>query len=425
MDKISAKVVIRTDIRSSLTPSFAFPDLRILYPEVVVAGLTALYEEYNRAFGPLVEANREWQTDYRYSLQNGVPVNWAVQIDMVGLDDEFLQKVTDMSVEEVREIFRRQIFEIENSLALYHLLDRICDRGGERSFYSRGIRTLLDSLRERFGKPIALLAVTHEKYIAMLATEFGRVKGEPLPDTEVFELSGFDKFFGPEEFREHVMANGGDCQYLLYVRASDPVEKLKRPDTPVEHPLLGDTEMRRIIKQFAITFNVDDPTWLVGDPRRINDTKWYMPRLGMAFPVMEETDLYSTGFRAYLEYFGVNPVDVETGRQTLRFKPAQGTYGCYGHLRGPVTSSKLQRELRVELRRRGPYLVQPEHCAPTALNVVDGVEYAYIDRVFFGMLRFPKFLGGFREFLPADSQEAKMGRLHGNRHTVFAEIAPA
>lgn len=425
MDEINAEVVTRTDIRSSLTPSFALPDLRILYPESVVKGLMTLYEKYNRAFSPLVEANREWGKDYRYCLWEGIYINWAVQIDMVGLDEQFLRRATDMSAEECSEIFRRQIFEIENSLALYHLLDRICDRDGARSFYSRRIRALLDSLRERFGKPIALLAVTHEKHEAMRATEFGKIDGESLSDAEVLELSGFDKFFGPEEFREHVTANGADCRYLLYVRASDPVEKLKRPDTPVEHPLLGNSEMRRIIKQFAITFNVDDPAWLVGDSRRINDTKWYMPRLGMAFPIMEEADLCSEGFAMYLHSAGIDPESVMKGQRVLRAKPAQGTYGCYGHERGSMTKKDFLRGVRHGIRQRGPYLVQPEHYAPAVLNTVEEREYVYIDRVFFGMLNSPQFLGGFREFLPADSQEAKRGRLHGNRETVFAEIAPA
>ena len=425
MDEISAEVVVRTDIRSSLIPSFAFPGLRILYPEVVVMALVALYEEYNRAFGPLVEANCEWGTDYQYCLGSEGPVNFAVQIDMIGLDDEFLQKAANMPVEEICEIFRRQIFEIENSLALYHLLDRICDRDGKRSFYSRRTRAMLESLRGRFSKPIALLAVTHQKHVAMRATEFGKMEGEPLSDAEVFELSGFNKLFGPEEFREHVTTNGGVPQYLLYVRASDPVEKLKRPDIRVEHPLLEDPEMRRIIKQFAITLNVDNPAWPIGDLRRINDTKEYMPPMGMAFKIVGEAGLYSAEFAKYLRSVGVDPESVAKGQRALRAKPAQGTYGCYGHERGPITEGEFRRRVRYGIRQRGSYLVQPEHCAPVVLNTWDGREYAYIDRVFFGMLDSPQFLGGFREFLPADSQEAKAGRLHGNRDTIFAEIAPA
>jgi len=426
MNQINARVVTRTDIQSSLAPSFAFPDIRILYPEVIVKALAALYEEYNKAFNQLVKKNLEWKTDYCYSLQNGISVNWIVQIDMVGLDSEFLRKTADMPTENVRELFRQQIFEIENSLALYHLLDRICDhRNGKRSFYSKGIRAMLNSLRERFGKPIALLAVTRQKYEAMLATEFGKTDGETLSDAEVFDLSGFDKFFSPEEFREYTTANSRDSRYLLYVRASDPIEKLKRPDTSVEHPLLEDPEMRRIIKRFAITFNVDDPIWPIGDPRRINDTKQYLPPLGMAFEVVDEAELYSAEFEKYLRSTGIAHDSIDNSQQVLRAKPAQGTYGCYGHERGLATEGSFRRKVRYGIRQRGPYLIQPEHPAPTVLNKADGREYAYIDRVFFGMLHSPQFLGGFREFLPADSQEAKAGRLHGNRDTIFAEIAPA
>lgn len=407
MDKMHAQIVTRSDIQSSLTPSYQFKGIRVKYPTAVVAALIALYEEYNRAFAPLVAANREWGADYHYSLGTDAPINWIVQIDMLGLTNQFLEAAALSNEVSVRDVLRSQIFEIENSWALYQLLGRVCDRDGEPSFYARRTRALQDSIRRRFGKPIALLAVTEQKYGAMRATEFGKSEGEPLPDAEVQELSGFDVFFGPEEFRRQLRSDHGHCRYLLYVRASDPVEKLKNPGVVVKHPLLGDAAMRQVIKCNSITFNVDDPAWAIGDPRRINDTKRYMPLMRMAHEIADEEGLGSLPF---------HPARV------LRAKPVQGTYGCYGHVTGTVADAKFRKGIRRGTRDRGPYLVQPEHEAPTFLNTFDVREYAYIDRVFIGMMDGPEWLGGFRECLPSDSEEAKAGRLHGNKETVFAEI---
>ena len=331
-----------------------------------------------------------------------------------------------MTTSECVDLLRHQIFEIENSLALYQLLERVCDREGERSFYTKSMRTLLDSIRNKFDMPIALLAVTDEKYEAIRATEFGKLtQAETLADVEIRALSGFDTLFSPRSFLAHLDMYRGECRYLLYVRASDPVEKLKRPTTTVvDHPLLGNPKIRRVIKEHSITLNIDDPTWPIGDPRRINVSKWYLPKLGMAFPAHEETDINSDSFATFLSRSIPRPDSVSPQELMLRAKPAQGTYGCYGHERGMVGNTFL-RKLRKGISRRGPYLIQPEHPAPTVLNLADGVEYAYIDRVFLGIGDSPRFLGGFREFLPADSAETKRGRLHGNKNTVFAAINPA
>lgn len=439
-------IAVRDSIQSSIGPFYAFMEHRIVYPESVVQALGDLYKEYNHAFLPLVRANREWETDYRFCLSEGSPVNYGVQIDMVGLSRDLLNQFASMDKDAVREALRRRIFEIENSLAMYQLLENLFAREGEVSFFKQGFRRALNGIRERFGRPIALLAVTKEKYQAMKESEFGKLNGSVVTDAEVQALCGFDRFFGPEEFESYMWGNGGRCEYLLYARTSDPIEKLKNPDILVDHPILSEPSLRRVIKEHSLTFNIDDPDMEIAS--RINDTKGYMAPMGLAHLIHTEEELYSPEFRAhlsqggrYLEFsleasrlsesfceflreFGVHPGSVEEGEKALRFKPAKGTFGCYGHLSGSLFDRKLRGELRRNLvRRPGGYVVQPEMEIPRMINEAHGNEYAYIDRNFMAMVdNTPTFIGGFRSFLPTDCIEVRKGRNHGNRNTVWAEI---
>ncbi len=424
---ILGRILERTDIHSSLGPFQIFPDCQVRYPSVVIGALGSLYTEYGRAFGSLVEANREWETDYQYCAVGDGVVNWAVQIDMLGLTQGFLKEVAGLSEEVVREVLRRGIFEIENSLAMYQLLERSFPKDGRDSFFKTRFRAALDSLREYFGRPIALLAVTNEKYAAMASSEFGISCLSPsVPEAVVRDLSGFDRLFGPEEFRHHVVSRGGECEYLLYVRASDPVSKLKDPGLRVRHPLLDDPDMRRVIKANSVTLNIDDPDWSVGDPRRINDTKEYMPPVGLGLRISSEADLFSREFLAYLETHRIDPAAVASGRTLLRCKPVYGAYGCYGHVVGSFSDDHFWHELRREINQRGPYIVQPEHLSRVVTNTSGGGQFVYIDRLFFATVEgHPQFLGGFRNFMPVNSIEAQRRRIHGNKEAVFAEIVPA
>jgi len=413
--RLLGDIVERRDIKSSLGPFRILPEYRTTYPNIVVEALRDLYNKYNRAFAPLVEKNREWETDYQYCSIEGAPVNWIVQIDMVGLDDDFLRRAKEMSVEEVREILRRQIFEIENSIAVYSLLEGFFSRDGQSSYFKTRFRAVLDYLRRRFGRPIALLAVTDEKYHAMKASEFGKRWDEQLNDEEVFALSGFDRFFGPSEFRQHVEENGGMCQYLLYARTSDPVRKMQYPKSLVRHPLLGESEIRRLIKENVLTFNVDAPDMEYA--RRINDTKEYMPPIGMAFQIATMEDLRSPACEDFLRAQGFD----KPKAALLRCKPAKGTYGCYGHV------ARIMRDgsnaLARGLEQWGDYVVQPEMTTPIVINETDGGAYTFIDRNFFGMVNgHSEFLGGIRNLMPAASVEASKGRIHGNTSAVYAEI---
>lgn len=441
---ILGPLIESTNIHSSLRPFFIAPDYKVPYPRVVIDALCELYLEYNKVFDPILQVNREWKTDYQYArAADGSSFNFAVQIDMTGLDKAFLKDASAMSVDEVQKLLRRNIFEIENSVAMYHIFGNLFEVN-DWSIFKSGWRAALKDLRNRYLKPIALLACTHQKFEEIRAVEFGKTPSENLSNAEVQELSGFDCFFGPNEFRAHLDSNNGECGFLLYVRSSDPISKLKRPEERIKQPLLGDPETRRIIKMNSITLNIDDPGWLTGDPRCINDTKAYMIPMGMAFSILDETDVYSPEFATHLKRrgsyadfsgrsrisptfaanlksLGLDPDDVASGRRTLRFKPMKGAYGCYGHVNGQLSDADVRRALRKNLRTRGPYIVQQEIRTPSVIDTEQ--EYAYMDRIFLSLTGGRSHsIGGFRLLMPLDSSEVKSGRNHGSQHTIWVEI---
>ncbi len=417
------EIVDRWDIESSLSPFHTLPEYRTEYPETVKTALGELFKEYNNAFVPLVEANQEWETDYQYTRYgiNGDPINRWVQIDMVGLPQRFLDEAYRMNSNTVREALRHRIFEIENSLAMYQLLERIHSREGEPSLFDRVFRSSLQSLKEQYGKPIALLALTDQKYNSMKAAEFGKSEDEPITDEEVRHLSGFDKFFGPNDFLEHLEENEGECKYLLFVRASDPVEKLRKPQIKITNPLLEDESIRRVIKANAITFNIDKPDESTTSMTRINDTKAYLPTMGMAYKAETFEDIVSEiiirdndpaiiklnpKLQEFLLSYGIDRELIDSGDISLRAKPMLASYGCYGHVLFDPHDKETRGDLRKGLRERGPYVIQPEMITPIIINESTGQKYTYIDRVFYATNgKAVTFMGGFRSLMPLNTIE--------------------
>lgn len=422
-------VIESKDIKSSLSPFSFLPKYKTPYPKVVIQALGNLFAEYNEAFRSLVAANREWETDYQYCiLADGTPVNSFVQIDMVGLPAGYLAVAAGLSEEEIREALRGRIFEIENSIAMYQYLENLFSNRTQDALFKRQFLAALDRIRQKNSRSIALLAVTGQKYQAMKEIEFGKMNGEELSDGEVKALSGFDKFFGPEEFQSYLVGNSGQCDYLLYVRSSDPVAKMKNPAMVVEDDILRDDNLRKIIKANALTFNIDNPRLPMGDRRRINDTKEYMEQIGMAYTAFYGVDLISggrlsAGFETFIKAQEIDPRQVEAGKVTLRAKPMKGTYGGYGHIRGRLTDANFRRELRRNLRSRGAYVFQPEMQNPTITNEKDGQTFVYIDRNFFSTDgENYEFMGGERTLMPVGTREAENNRIHGNSSSVYAEI---
>jgi hypothetical protein len=403
-------------IQSSLPP-FRKTHLQTTYPQSVVQALQQLVVEYNDVL-QVPRGGREWRTDYQYCE----PAAFAVQIDMVGLPNTLLEYLATMPVEEVRETLRQVIFEIDSSVAMYQLLERIFAQPRQDSNFKRGWRMALENLRSRYRKPIALLAVTDEKYDSMLETEFGMNRSNPPTASMVRAMTGFDAFFGPEEFHRLVKDNGGDCPYLLFVRASEPVSKLRKPGQVIDHPLLGDSEMRRAIRANTVTLNVDTPgsspeTW-------VNDTKAYMPGMGLGYLIRDPEDLNSRQLDAFFWGRGIDPPDVHNGRVIVHAKPVAASYGAYGHVRGAVTDTKFRSELRRNFSKRpGGYIIQPELAIPVVHS--RKMSAGYIDRIFMGYIQGkPWMLGGFRNYMPTDSAEYKAGRLHGSGEAFWGEILP-
>jgi hypothetical protein len=419
------KVIEVSHIRSSLSPFKVAQGYVVEYPEKVKIALGKIFEDYNNTFNQIVPLNQEWSEDYQFArLSNGDYFNFAVQIDMKGLEDEFLEWSKNASIDEVKESLRRRICEIENSIAMYQMLSAIFDSGEDH--FANGWRKALNEFREKTGKSVVLLAVTKEKYEGMLASEFGGY----VDKKEVYELSGFDDFWGPEEF----LKNKEREDVIYFVRSSQPVSWQRNPRTKVNHPILMYSQLRKIIKAKSITFNVDDAAWYenlngVNYVKIINDTKEYMIRMGLGFPLNSYGDLVdkenlklTKNFERFLLKNEVDPEEVIKGEKLIRVKPLKLFYGGYGHLRGRILDKEFRQKLKRELSLRGPYICQIEMEMPKVKDE-EGREYAYIDRVFYAYLNEnPVFIGGFRNLMPINSFEFKRGRIHGNSEAVWAKI---
>jgi hypothetical protein len=383
-----------------------------------------------------MHTNKEWDTDYQYTKDaEGVAISRQVQIDMKGLSPAFLAIADTLEPDVLEQAIQDSLFEIENNLAMYQLLEKIfADPTGD-SLFNREFRKSLNEIREQTGKPIAIFTETPEKYASVRGSEFGVNEGI-VDDATVKRLSGFDKVFGPEEFLQHLRENDGKSQYALYGRVSLPLSTLADPGKSVAHPLLSNPEIRREIKANTITLNIDNPDW-TDDPeqrhRIINDTKvGYMVELGMGYMVDSghipwrvdgDRIVLESEFETFLLKRGVNPENVKIGRSMLRAKPGGESYGCYGHHRILLTRNEELTELAKDLQARGSYIVQPEMRVPK-LKSNDGEEFDYIDRVFMRIDKDgnPVFMGGFRTLIPSDSIEAKNGRHHGTDFTRWAPI---
>lgn len=441
------RLAIRTDIPSSIPEFRWYPECQIRYPESVVRALSLIYQEYNNAFSQLVEENRKWSSDYQYATNPNIgAINYFVQIDMAGLTPEFLEWAKSAPPEELIPELKARIFEIENSLAMYNFMRGIFQRGEEPSYFRERFDGALEDLRRRFNRPVALLAVTNLKYLHMLATEFGveeairlvekikkgeiseeqasEIASQITPSSElVMERSGFDMFFGPDQFINYLRETGG-CGCLLYTRTSLPVAALRKPELrrQLRIPLLEDSRIREIIKANAIMFNIDNPERYRESPINphgiINDTKAYMVPMGLAFLSTSSDQLNTDDFYKWLGERHPNPQEA-----LIHGKPLVLSYGAYGHVKGP-NNRNFRNELQKNIFQRGPYVIQPEIMTPVVVNETDGQAYHFIDRNFFYCDPGGNFcfLGGLRNLMPTNIFEREKLKVHGNQKAVWVEI---
>ncbi len=431
---------VRFDIPSEIAPFNSFPEYKVAYPNGIKKALTDMYEDYNQAFKTLVEANSEWPEDYQYAMdKEGNPVNYFVRVDMVGLPETYLEDSKAHDEGTVKRTMQGCVFEFENAPAMNNLVTNLFPRDGEPSTFKEGLDKTLDGIRDKFDKKIALLAVNDEKCESIKSAELGMKEGETISDERVKELSGFDTFFTPDTFKQYLTENNGECDYLLYVRTSEPTTVLRKPKEK-QASLLEDDAMRKTIKANAITFNIDNPAWDPKDSRRINDTKAYLSTMGMAHEVTTLADIFTTEgkrdttfehnphlFR-FLQENGATEGVEDTNGLTLRGKPKQGTYGSYGHVTGSIQEAAFRKKVKEEMKNRGPYLIQPEMTIPEINDNRTGESYMYIDRNYMGVEITengdpqPFFISGIRAMMPIEKTEAQKGRVHGNSDTAWAEI---
>lgn len=442
---------------------------KIVYPPELIEALIIILNEYTNSFDKMIRV-KQGNDYYQPASFNGKFVNFGFQIDMRALPPDFLEEAKKMPPLELASFLKKVIYEIENSLAMYSLMRGLFGNFKEyssKTFLGINFNTALELWKNYHEKKLVLGAVTIEKFESMLMWEFGispenfgRLSLEELRK-RVKLLSGFDDFYGPVQLGR---VNLEDV--ILYMRTSYPISWLKKPEE-ISIPLLQDPEKLALIRNRAITFNVDNPKevnflltlqnleivfdkgngfgLIITDaqkrhlenlgllhrvikdifyPTIINDTKEALVLMGIAFPLTrcEDINLNNPLFREFLESRGENP-DNPTMR--LRIKPAWLHYGGYGHKRGRWNEQEFRRRLKKSLQTRGPYVVQPEIPPLIFKNESNKIEYAANDQMFFlydPLVGEYKFAGGQRISLPVESEEARRGRIHGNRQTVWAEI---
>ncbi|MEM1312185.1 MAG: hypothetical protein AAGF07_01840 [Patescibacteria group bacterium] len=286
----------RTDLETGEQERIGYPvflEYKTEYPTVVTEVLKEIYAEYRKSFIPLIEKNKEWDTDYQYCIdKDGTPIIYGVQMDMQPLLEGFLEKCSnnDLTKDQIKQIIKNSIFEIEGSMAMTPLLEVLFRENGEETQFKFAIRSMIESVRNVHKRPVIMLAVTKEKKEAILASEFGIENEDPQPEKIRID-SGYDNVWGPEEFENFVNNNGEKDVPLFYVRSSDPVAKLKNPELKVE-TLLDNDEYRKIIKAHALTLNINNPK-NVNENSKINDTKEYMEKTNLGYIARSVKDIYS------------------------------------------------------------------------------------------------------------------------------------
>ena len=429
------EIIVRNDIpeineAGEQETHLAFRDYSVQYPPVIVEALAQIFQEYNQVFQSLIKKNQEWPDDYKYcQTSEGKRVNPFVQIDMKGLPEQLISQLVDMPVEAVVNILKPRIFEIENSLARYNLMRGIFSWNGQPSRFQQNMDAALDRFREKYHRPVALLAVTKSKYEHMLATEFGLTPDDPRRHNPeyIHALSGFDYFFGPEDFDAHLAENNGECQYILYSRTSLPLDILQNPGSKIDIPLLQNPQTRKVIRENSISFNIDD---LDSDPQNaINDTKAYLEPMGMGFTVTKPEDLDSPEFLAFLAEKGLVNADGKIKSElNIRLKPVKGFYGCYQHIREQAGSKTLAGKLKNGLKIIKEFVAQAELTITRVFNTNPSHpgSIGYIDRLFLytedGTPEKTMFIGGLRNLIPDGEVEMAKGNVHGNFAAIWAEI---
>lgn len=448
-----------------------FPEVTI-YPSSLVEAFKIILTNYSTAFDKLVKLRQERINPncYNPAKLDGNYFNFGFQIDLKGLPPDFLDEIRrgNYSPEQIAESLRYFIFEIENSLAMYGLMRGIFSSTDSNysplSFFGVNFDAAVRKWEEYHKQPLFLGTVTPEKFQAMLLSEFGTTQVDNLTPDKIRLLSGFSGFLGPEELEQRIKDESIE-DFMLYMRTSYPVSWLKNPQMGISIPLLEDPETLEAVRKRAVTFNVDNqnevelfmkflqqqeqherqyvfhysnmdgvffelPGGSIYLPSFLNDTKEALVLMGLVLPVgnlesiCQELEFKDERGKKRIGYefnsnLGISPED------EIRVKPLWFHYGGYGHVRGRITDGDVRGEIRRNLKKRGPYVLQKEIPPTIIINKNNAKQYEIIHRLFFTFDpqdgRF-KFIGGLLNALPSDTEETKRGRIHGNKQAVWGEI---
>lgn len=443
------------------TPPLALREYKIYYPDSLIKGYKIACEQYDQQFMKLVDRHKIWETDYQYA-----PFTLAFQVDGPAYPDDFLERIQYMSPTVIAEFITKRVFEFEANIAAYGLNGRLWPDGTTNQTW----QAILENIRHRTGKKVAVLAGSEQKLNEMMVYEMGVEKGQCVSPETVRSLTGFDAFLGPNDLMELYEKYQGDYSpYVFFGRTSKPKSWLKDPTSYVDEGFLTFPEILRYVRAHAITHNFDDPKLPSNDPAVIMDSKEALTMVGAAYLVTQPSDIYSEEFLKYLgdngidmseiamgvltqskksklgglflnfpspyllseslhshlQTRGIDPTLVANGEKKLRAKPLKQHYGIYGHEVGPINRAKFLNQLIEQMRIRGDYVIQPEF---SNLQIIDEVNtsesYIAIDRVFFvrgadGLL-FP--MESCRSLMPAQSYEGKKNNVHEGSQTRCARI---
>lgn len=421
------------------TPTQKFDSYQVVLPKIFKEVLKKLSQEYDECLKEFVTANREWLEDYQFCFdEKGTPINWGMQIDMAALPMDFLEKGKrgKISEEKIRQVLLARTFEFENSLAMYALTGFISPE------FKLAFKQMLDNLRQKFNRRIVLLAVTKEKYQAILESEFGVSEKSKLSQ-ESIKTIGFDEVWGPEEFEEYSKINLETREkYLFYARTSEATSSFRGEQNLDSQKLLDNQEFRKTIKEGTITLSINNPN--LPTEKQIRDTKVPAAEnlgLGVLVSSMEEiydpvylackenlkkykitqangrNNLPDDSIQKYLHSIGIDiktvqgknannipeyegrilgqklldyltnyrifPKDIETGCARLRAKPALGVYGAYGQMTFDPKNKKDRSSLKRLIERSvSPYIIQIEISPTTVQDKSTNKKYLAMDRMY-------------------------------------------
>ena len=406
----------------------------ISYPPQVLRVLFDLYREYTYAFQALLE---------EYGMKDAYPlwgINCFVQIDMIGLPQDFLDLVYWWNFSDIvlKEMLRRSIFEVENSLAAYSLLRKLGNPS--ESKFSEKMDILLWELRDTFSARVYLATLSDEKYqwVAMFDCWFK--KWDWISDSLVRQNTWFDGIISPRELLNLWDINTNNS--LFYTRASLDRKWLIDPREQVSS--LWYKNFRKYLRNKSLTYNIDDPEqWAA----KLNDTKEYMPDIWMWYIVEEITNVITDDYRSFLlrnksdEVFSwtiftdrffaflqsqwISQSIIDTWDIELQFKPLFWAYWGYWQVSWSILEGKVRTKLNKELKKRWKFIVQPRMPRSDCIDIDTWLEYIYIDRIFLSMnpsTRAMQFMWWFRNYMPKNSIDGQKWIVHWSSQTVYSII---